>query len=383
MTQILLDVTRLARRLHEGLLPTGVDRVGLAYVEQYAARARAVFSYGGFAAVLSDEDSLRIFDFLLTQQRKRSFVAASVLRGYGTSVLRERFENACLLHTSHNGMEYSRFYAAMGARGVRSVFMIHDLIPLTHAEYCRPDVDKAHRIRIDTALANADGLIANSYDTERMLVQYAAERKLPLPPVAVAPLASGVGGQASYPRLCDAPYFVMLGTIEPRKNHWFMLHIWRRLVEAHGSAAPRLVIIGRRGWECENAIDMLERCEALRQHVIEETHCDDARLRAWLTHARALLFPSFVEGYGMPLVEALEMRLPVIASELAVFREIAGDIPDYLDPLDGPGWTRRVLDYTLDDSPARDRQIARIGNFRAPTWSEHFLRIDTFLATIG
>jgi glycosyltransferase involved in cell wall biosynthesis len=179
------------------------------------------------------------------------------------------------------------------------------------------------------------------------------------------------------------PYFVMLGTIEPRKNHWFVLHVWRRLVEVHGARAPTLVIIGRRGWECENVVDMLERCAPLRGKVIEEGHCSDARLYNYLHHAQALLFPSFVEGYGMPLAEALVMNVPVIASDLPVFREIAADVPDYLDPLDGPGWISSVLDYAAPASQNRQAQLARMEQFQGPTWSQHFKVVDEFIEALA
>lgn len=73
------------------------------------------------------------------------------------------------------------------------------------------------------------------------------------------------------------------------------------------------------------------------------------------------------------------MRVPVIASNLAVFREIAGDIPDYLDPLDGPGWMTSVLDYARAESPQRAAQLTRIEGFREPTWQQHFEVVDQFI----
>lgn len=127
---------------------------------------------------------------------------------------------------------------------------------------------------------------------------------------------------------------------------------------------------------------MLERCASLPGTVIEEANCSDERLHAWLQHARALLFPSFVEGYGMPLVEALGLGVPVLASDLDVFREVAADIPDYLDPLDGPAWAARIRDYARDDSHERTAQLARIEHFREPTWVDHFERVDAFLDTL-
>lgn len=279
-------------------------------------------------------------------------------------------------------MEFQRYYNSMRRRGIRSVFMIHDLIPLTHAEYCRPGVDATHRRRIHTALNHADGLIGNSQATLDDLAREAQKAGLPVPPSVVARLASGVTITARSSAPLDEPYFLLLGTIEPRKNHWFMLHIWRRIVETFGTA-PKLVIVGRRGWECENVVDMLDRCDSLRPHVIERSDCSDAELHGWIQHARALLFPSFVEGYGMPLVEAFAAGTPVLASDLGVFKEIAGDTPDYLDPLDGPAWIARVVDYAQAASPARDAQLSRIRRFKEPTWAEHFACVDSLLESLS
>jgi glycosyltransferase involved in cell wall biosynthesis len=383
VSTIHLDVTRLITRLYDGLLPTGVDRVGLAYIQRYGSQARAVLSERGFSVVLSERDSQQAFAWLTSSICNRNAIRCLVVRACLNRLREARFQSGILLHTSHNGMEFPRYYRAMARRNIKSVFMVHDLIPLTHAEYCRPGVDDTHRQRIHTALRSAGGLIANSQATLDSLTAEARNANLSLPPTVVARLASGVTARPRSPAPLDAPYFVMLGTIEPRKNHWFILHVWRRLVEQLGAAAPKLVVIGRRGWECENVVDMLERCTNLRDVVIEEASCSDERLHAWLQHAQALLFPSFVEGYGMPLAEALALNVPVLASDLDVFREVAANIPDYLDPLDGPGWMARVHAYARADSPERAAQIKRIESFREPTWVEHFEHVDAFLSALN
>jgi glycosyltransferase involved in cell wall biosynthesis len=175
----------------------------------------------------------------------------------------------------------------------------------------------------------------------------------------------------------------MLGTIEPRKNHWLMLQLWRQLIERLGEHAPRLVIIGQRGWECENVVDLLERCESLKGFVFEYSVCSDADLGTWLHHAQALLFPSFSEGYGMPLIEALVQRVPVIASDLPVFREIAGVIPEYIDPLDGKRWSELIQEYALVESPARRSQRQRMEKFVAPTWDMHFEKVEALMERVS
>src|SRR5438067_505392 len=174
----------------------------------------------------------------------------------------------------------------------------------------------------------------------------------------------------------------MLLTIEPRKNHWMILQVWRRLVELHGAAAPRLVIVGQRGWECENVLDLLERCESLRGFVLEKPVCSDSELVTYLRHAQALLFPSFVEGYGLPLAEALSLGVPAIASDLPVFREIAADIPEYLDPLDALGWLRCIESFCQPDSPLRESQLLKMSRFIPPAWAKHFETFEGLLRQV-
>jgi hypothetical protein len=106
-------------------------------------------------------------------------------------------------------------------------------------------------------------------------------------------------------------------------------------------------------------------------------------LRAWLHHARALLFPSFAEGFGMPIVEALAAGLPVIASDLPVLRQVAGAVPEFLDPIDALGWIRMIEDYAEPDSPRRARQLERLRGFHAPTWADHFGRVDAFIDSLA
>ena len=126
----------------------------------------------------------------------------------------------------------------------------------------------------------------------------------------------------------------------------------------------------------------MDRSEVLRGTVSEISHCSDAELNSHLTSARALLFPSLAEGYGLPLVEALNAGTPVIASNLTVFREIGQGIPDFLDPLDGPAWEGAILSYARDESVQREAQIGRLAGYRAPTWDAHFERVDAWLAKL-
>jgi glycosyltransferase involved in cell wall biosynthesis len=199
-----------------------------------------------------------------------------------------------------------------------------------------------------------------------------------MPPAISALLAPGRKINQPAARPITKPYFVILGTIEPRKNHLLLLQIWSQLVEKYAEAVPQLVVIGQRGWKCEQVIDLLDNCQQLKNFVLEHA-ATDSEVVTYLHHAQALLFPTFAEGYGLPLIEALTQGTPVIASDLPVFREIAGEVPEYLDPLNGIVWLEMIMEYAKPDSVRRGEQLKRIALFEAPTWADHFEKIDSFL----
>lgn len=378
---MLIDVTRLADRFLQNRLPTGVDRVSLQYLQHFIDRSYALVRFGGRWLELGRGDSRRVFEALLDGGSAGHFVIRQcVAKAYALS-WRHR-HCGVLFNTGHSGLDRSDYAVRVARRGLKPVFFLHDLIPISHPEYCRVGEAASHHRRLDTMLSVGKGLIVNSAATRDELLAYAAERGIAVAPYAVALLAPAKLPEPYRGRPLEKPYFVVLGTIEPRKNHLLLLHLWRQLIAEMGDAAPQLVVVGQRGWECEQVVDLLDRCAALQGHVTELPRCDDRELATWLAHAQALLFPSFIEGFGMPLVEALMLGVPVIASDLPVFREIAGDIPCYLDPLDGPGWRQAVLEFMAPQSVARQAQIARMAGYTPPTWEQHFTVVEALLREI-
>jgi glycosyltransferase involved in cell wall biosynthesis len=377
-----LDVTRLLGRRLKGRRPTGVDRVGLAYVEHFRARATALVRLRRRWLFFAAADSQRIFDLLLSEPgaAQPQQLWPLVRRALG---MRRHLPAAgtWLINAVHSGLEHADYPPQVHRLGLRAAVFVHDLIPITHPQYCRAGEADRHRRRIDAALHHADALIVNSAATLSSLQTYARESGLGMPPCEVAPLAPAPLTAPARPTapLALGPYFVMLGTIEPRKNHALLLQVWRELRAQCGPAAPHLVVIGQPGWLCESTLEELRRGDPARTHVIHRPSCNDAQLGAWLQHARALLFPSFAEGYGLPVLEALALGVPVIASDLPVLRETARHIPTYLDAHDAGAWRAEVLAYAGDSSLARQAQLARLRGFSAPSWAAHFARVDALM----
>jgi len=379
----LIDVSRLIWRVWTGRVPTGIDRVCLAYVEHFGARAQAVVQRKGRRHILSPRHSDALFALLLGGGRDflRRFVSLAV------RVLMSKPEtrlggSPVYLNVGHTGLDQPDLPAWIKRMGIPAVFLIHDLIPLTHPEFCRAGETERHSSRMSNALHCASGIIANSQMTVSNLEAFAEGAGLPMPPHVVAWLAGHPLPSTIAPPPISRPYFVSVGTIEGRKNHVLLLQLWKRLVQKHGDKAPMLVIIGQRGWEAEHVLAMLDRAPSLQGHVLELNNASDSELAGYIAGARALLMPSFVEGFGIPVVEALQLGTPVIASDLQVFREIAGDIPHYLDSSDGAGWERAIGEF-LTDGQERRRQLALMPSYTPPSWASHFEHVEQWLEELA
>ncbi|WP_439530924.1 glycosyltransferase family 4 protein [Pannonibacter sp.] len=418
---VLLDITRLMGR---GLRasPTGIDRVEFAYLDHLLARTDIDLGFveaGDFglrllprSAGLDLRDRTaanwgvtetgpsaaygRTLRFLgldapeatLTEGRRDAVTGAAawVKRAAGQvagtlSNNPGRITGGIYINVAHANLTAPALPRWLERSGVRPVFLIHDLIPITHPEYCRPGHDDLHRRRMATVAAHADLVITNSTYTRDVFLAHVAEAGLRSPRTEVALL--GIEGQFQSPVGAlaepqpDKPYFVVLGTIEPRKNHLLLLPLWRDMVERLGEAAPRLVLVGRRGWENENIVDYLDRCPALAAYVHEAGGLTDAEVAALMKGAAAVLVPSYVEGFSLPLVEAEALGAPVIASDIAVHREVAGPAARLLSPLDGLGWMRAIEGLARGDRGAR--LDIEPGVPETMTWPAHFRVLDRYL----
>lgn len=384
MTAIVLDISRLLSRVRHST-PSGVDRVEMAYARGLLDAHGRKLAFGavhptGVYGRIPYDTALAYLDLLESrwaesERQPQQLSLPAVLpwmkrllptaRGVGSARVLVQVSPHHLHHPQKVQRKLSR-------EGARFVCMVHDLIPIEFPEYARPGGAALHARRMDTVARYANAVIVNSTATGASLTRWIDAHGLDVPPIHVALL--GTEALASSPPQKDPqdkPFFVCVGTIEPRKNHLLLLHLWRRMAESlPPERVPRLVVIGRRGWENEQILDLLDRCPAIAPFVTEIRRCGDRELAGWIRGARALLMPSFTEGYGMPIAEALSVGTPVIASDIPAHREVGGNVPDYRDALNGPAWQEAILDHA-QDGPLHRAQVSRLNGFQAPDWRAH------------
>ncbi len=237
---------------------------------------------------------------------------------------------------SYNITDYLR---ELAHRGVFTVTVIYDLIPISYPQYCDENYVRTFSIAVDRMLLTSDGVIGIS-KTVRDEVRDYIYRKPVLSRKALIVDYFYLGanfeneirktGQIRNwpPELWGKEkVYLMVGSIEPRKGYDFVLTAFEKMW-AQGSEA-RLLIVGRVGWRCADIVERIRNSPYLNSRLFAFHDINDDELLYCYEHSTALIFASRVEGFGLPLVEAMERGIPVVASDIPVFREIGGDYPVY------------------------------------------------------
>lgn len=388
MSARLLDLTRSVSRLGRGPM-TGIDRVEVAWAAELVTREEPAFalirSAAGFL-LLDRRGMADLFRLPLPHRAnlisrlghrrdplraraetlaRRLAVARCRPRGLARMLRRRMPEGGTYLNVGHANLS-DRVLRAVRQAGLSVSVLIHDTIPLDHPEFARPGTVEPFRRRLAAVSAHADRVIHITADARaRTEAQMARLGRVPpglVAPIGVTPAAPDAAllppGLSPQP-----PYFVALGTIEPRKNLGLLLDVWPMLP----APQPQLYLIGNRGWA---AADLLARLDALPPDdpVQVLQGLPDGAVAALLQGAQALLFPSLAEGFGLPPLEAAALGVPVVAGDLAVTRELLNDYAVYLPLSDRYSWAKKIAE--LAQKPAL---TGRQGTGAAiPGWQAHF-----------
>ena len=396
-----LDITRLVSRLGLGPM-TGIDRVEAAYLAAFIARPEPLLllcrtSYGylllppeagaQLLAWLSGETTLPERAGWIDRLRRRETPRARGEAGLralaqarcGHSGLRQSLTRALpaggtYFNVGHSNLSQRHLAQLAAVPALEIRVMIHDTIPLDYPQYCRGDEARRFDIKFQNVLAYADVILCNSEATAADVARHAEVLHSPLPRLITAHL--GITPAQPDPQMMRParPYFVVLGTIEPRKNHALLLDIWEMLEQRLPAAErPDLLILGRRGW---NNDAVFARLDAGPLSVHERAGFGDAAVAALLSGARALLMPSHAEGYGLPMLEAAALNCPVITCPLPATLELMGDYPVYLEPEDIYSWLETIISMSRPETTGpgdqKDEESGNRPRIVIPTWTEHF-----------
>lgn len=238
--------------------------------------------------------------------------------------------------SAHLFPEFNRELEQMRRAGVSIHFVVYDLIPLLYPQFAYPGIDSAFSNWIRSIGRYADGVVAISNAVAMDVKTWLHEREglRVLPSVNHFHLGADIeeAGQEPTPsalepslteRLTAAPSFLMVGTLEPRKGHHQTLAAFE-LLWANGIEA-NLVLVGKEGWAVDGLVGHLRVHPELGKRLFWLEGLSDGDLNHLYSASCALIAASEAEGFGLPLIEAAQHKLPLVARDIPVFREVAGE----------------------------------------------------------
>ncbi|WP_031302957.1 glycosyltransferase family 1 protein [Pseudomonas sp. EGD-AK9] len=228
------------------------------------------------------------------------------------------------------------------ARGASIISVVYDLIPLMQPQFCDAGLTRVFERWFDWVAKTADGFLCISRTVEddvrhavaaRLGQELADSRQFEHfylgSELDLTQRDPELDSEIETVFVSNEPVYLMVSTIEPRKNHAYLLDAFER-IWARGIKA-RLCIIGKVGWKSEELIGRIQRHPQLSRQLFVFNQLNDSGLEYAYARASALVFPSHAEGFGLPMVEAMQRGVPAMVSDIPVFREIGGDFAAYFD----------------------------------------------------
>ena len=185
-------------------------------------------------------------------------------------------------------------------------------------------VQKAHKIFTVSKYSKSD--IINSYQLNPLKVEYFYNGCRAI----FQPLKPGQKDNIRKSYTQGQPYFIYIGSVHPRKNIERVLEAFK-LFKSHTKHNHLLVLTGRFAWKSRKAQQLMYDAQ-LKNHIVFTGTVSDEELVLILGSSTALVYPSLFEGFGMPILEAMQCNIPVITSNTSSMPEVGGDAVHYVDP---------------------------------------------------
>jgi len=286
--------------------------------------------------------------------------------------------------------EQRAFYQALRRQGVRVQFAVYDLLCIRMPQHFSPELADGFSRWLGVVAEN-DGALCISKAVADELHQWISQNApYRLRPFKIDWFHLGSDVDNSMPtrgipalvgtvldRLRSRSSFLMVGTLEPRKGHEQVIDAFDQLWQ--GGNDVNLAIVGKQGWMVESLVDRLRRHPELNKRLFWLEGISDGYLEKVYAACTCLIAASYGEGFGLPLIEAAQHKLPIIARDIPVFREVAGEHATYFDATDPHGLAQAIKTWVVLYEAG---QHPKSNTMPWLTWSESARRLQDVLLIV-
>lgn len=266
---------------------------------------------------------------------------------------------------------------AKSFRTITFIAVIYDIIPLVCPEFTNPHAQQTFQRYIADLSAITDMVYCISDSTSRDLTRYLSQNAMRLPTLQRLVLGSDIVQKSPdylsplHQQVKPGAFVLCVCTLEPRKNHALLFNVWRTLYETDRENLVPLVLVGKLGWNSKDLVNMIGQSNRLYPEHIK-IFCDVAdEDLAWLyTNCLFSVYPSYYEGWGLPIAESLAYGKVCIASDSSSMNEVGPGLAELIDPLDQLGWIQRIRQYLRHPEYLKDRENIIKSVYTAPNWHD-------------
>ena len=268
----------------------------------------------------------------------------------------------------------SFLYSALNRSGVKIVTLIYDIISIDYPQFC----DQSDVINFvdyfGATLLYADKIIVTSQDTKDAIRSHCLKMYTDIPSIDIVPLGGDFKEQENAEDnvksevkeiVSKGKYLLMVGTIEPRKNHKLLLKAYKSYLRYK----INLVFAGFSGQGMDDFFADLKSDPDYNNGLWHVKDASDDDIDFLYKNAYAMVFPSYIEGYGLPIIESFVREVPVIAADTNINREIAGDRAVFFEQ-DNSIELSNVVSDLLDNEQKYNELCERLKDFVPNTWDD-------------
>lgn len=270
-------------------------------------------------------------------------------------------------------------------QGAKIIAHVYDIISVTHPQYCLERGVYNFMDFIGAHLQYADEMIVNAKATVDELEKLTGRLGCKLPPCHVVSLgadfkekkeiADGDMNPELVAAVKAAPFVLMVGTVEPRKNHKLLLEAYDKGLKELGY---HIIFAGYLGWNMEEFAEKLHAHPDFGTKVHHFEGLNDDAISYLYQHAKFLAFCSYTEGFGLPIIEAIQRGTPVLAADVPVLREVGGDDCVWFEQDNSQDLIAKIKDATASDDDYRQMR-EKISDYRVTSWEETVKQVRSYL----
>lgn len=270
-------------------------------------------------------------------------------------------------------LKRSWLFPVLKQKGVKIVTQLYDLIPITHPQFSHENTCMNFMVYIGANIEYADLIIVSAQATADALDKLCDRLGKPRKKCIVVPLGADFSAQKDdtpvdkhIKEISKGKYILMVGTIEPRKNHSLVIDALESSLDKMGI---KVIFAGRIGWNVSDLEKRIREHPLLDKSLFFAERPNDASIDYLYRNALAVAFPTFNEGFGLPMIEAFLRGTPVIASDIGVLREVGGELADYFDPYDKDSFVKAVK-CLAENEEAYSQKKEALRSFVPFTWDD-------------